>query len=219
MVDLLLLALCIFMGNLQCLATLQSTAVPPHFTRIKAFSCQKAPIWSQRKRLHCSPSLHLSSTTPSSCCAGLAARRGFLFWFLCWRSKFLGMWNQRRCCHVSPDSFFNPPGRPFGPASSLKNGRADDTAGWSLHAIIHDTHARMQTIRCVTHWNPAKCFIDLHRPQLGCCCSVLVAEVLHHREKTTFYQEMFHLKEPNYSQQVRTKEKRIQSKLPTNKTF
>lgn len=48
------------------------------------------------------PSLHLSSTTPSSCCAGLAERRGFLFWFLCWRSKFPGMWNQRRRCHVPP---------------------------------------------------------------------------------------------------------------------
>lgn len=49
---------------------------------------------------------------PSSCCAGLAARRGFLFWFLCWRSEFPGLWNQRRCCHVPPphppSSFLSP---------------------------------------------------------------------------------------------------------------
>lgn len=100
---------CIITENLKCLATMQSTAVPPIITEQKLCTVRKAPIWSQRERLHCSASLHLSSRTPSSCCAGLAARRGFLLWFLCWRSKFPGMWNQRRHCHVSPCSFFNLP--------------------------------------------------------------------------------------------------------------
>lgn len=117
------------MRNLRCLATLQSTATvcPLISPEQKLWAVKKAPIWSQRERLHCSPSLHLSSPTPSSCCAGLAARRGFLFWFLCWRSKFPGMWNQRRCCHVSPPSFFNPSQKPLWDgeqriSSSMRNG-------------------------------------------------------------------------------------------------
>lgn len=83
----------------------------PLFQQNKSFELSKSTHLEQkRERLHCSHSLHLSSATPSSCCAGLAARRGFLFWFLCWRSKFPGMWNQRRRCHVSPPSpfFLNP---------------------------------------------------------------------------------------------------------------
>lgn len=62
--------------NLQCLATSQSAAMPSYSSRTKALSCQKAPIWRERKRLHCSPSLHLSSTTPSSCCAGFGSEKG-----------------------------------------------------------------------------------------------------------------------------------------------
>lgn len=96
-------ARCIIVRNIQCLATLQSAAMPSYFHRTKALSCQKAPIWSKKKEASLSPPpLHLASPTPSSCCAGLAAKRGFLFWFRCWRSKFPGMWNQRRRCHVSP---------------------------------------------------------------------------------------------------------------------
>lgn len=41
---------CIIMRNLQCLATSQSAAMPPYFSRTKALSCQKAPIWSKKER-------------------------------------------------------------------------------------------------------------------------------------------------------------------------
>lgn len=77
----------------------------------KALSCQKAPIWSQRERLHCSPSLHFSSTTPSSCCAGLAARRGFFILVSLLEVKV--PWDveseETLPCFPPPPSFFLPP--------------------------------------------------------------------------------------------------------------
>lgn len=97
------------MRTLHCLATTQSAAVPPYFNRTKALRCQKRDPSGTKERgfIVLPPS---SSPPRPHLPVVLAWQRGgdFLFWFLCWRSEFPGMWNQRRRCHVSPRFFSNP---------------------------------------------------------------------------------------------------------------
>lgn len=143
--------------------------MPPYFSGTKALGCQEAPIWNQREGFHCSLSPHLSSTTPSSCCAALAARRGFLFWFLCWRSKFSGMWNQRRCCHVPllPPCFSTPSQQPLWDreqhiSSSMRNGR--DLHSWG--GAEFSDHSAQRTASTLSHiWCICK-----HASEHMCCC-------------------------------------------------
>jgi len=103
--------------------------VPPYFSRTKASCCQKkrTHLEPKRERLHCSPSLRLSSTTPSSCCAGLAARRGFFYFgFSAGGQSSLGCGIREDVAMFFPLAFSTLPSVPSGIArqrisSSMRN--------------------------------------------------------------------------------------------------
>lgn len=105
--DFPLSVLCIIQTKPTSFGNLANRLCSLLFDHNKSFNlCKSYPYGVTVRGFIVLPCTHLSFTTPSSCCASFPTRRGFLFCFFCWRSKFPEMWNQRSCCHVSNHSFF-----------------------------------------------------------------------------------------------------------------
>lgn len=153
--------------------------MPPYSSRTKALSCQKGTHLERKKEASLfslpPPLLH----DPIFLLCWLWQREGdFYFGFLCWRSKFPGMWNQRRRCHVSPPSFFNPSQQSLWDSqqrisSSMRNG-SELHGGAACRGLCRHAIPRMMRRQVASISESTCAAADDFTRMLGCCSTLTV---------------------------------------------